>query len=80
MLDWTKQELKKLDITKKILPMNGSFHQSRNNNCRYAKSKNGGRGIKRTEDLYECRTIASMEYLQKVGDTHAWPIEISEGT
>ena len=55
ILDWTKQEIKKLDITtRKILTMNGSFHQSSDINCLYTKCKDGGRGIKSTEDLYEC--------------------------
>ena len=71
ILDWTKEEIKKLDITtREILTMNGSFHQSSNINRLYAKRKDGGRSIKSIEDLYECRTIALMEHLEKAGDTH----------
>ena len=47
--------------------MNGSFHQSSDT---YAKRKDGGRGIKNIEDLYECRTIALMEHLEKAGEAH----------
>ena len=50
--------------------MNGSFHQSSDINRLYAKRKDGGRGIKSIEDLYECRTIALMEHLENAGDTH----------
>ena len=70
ILDWTKQEIKKLDITRKILTMNRSFHQSSDINCLYAKCKDRGRGIKSIEDPYECRTISLMEHLEKAGDTH----------
>ena len=72
ILDWTNREIKKLDITtRKILTMNGSFHQSSDINRLYAKRKDGGRGIKSIEDLYECRTIALMEHLEKASDTHS---------
>ena len=71
ILDWTKQEIKNLDVTKrKLLTINGSFHQSSNINCLYTKRKDGGRGIENIEDLYECRTIALMEHFEKAGDTH----------
>ena len=72
ILDLTKQEIKKLDMTtRKILNMNGSINPSIIDiNRLYAKRKDGGRGIKSTEDLYECRTIALMEHHEKTGDTH----------
>ena len=71
ILNWTKQEIKNLDIaTRKLLTMNGSFHQSSDTNRLYAKRKDGGRGIKNIEDLYECRTIALMEHLEKAGEAH----------
>ena len=47
ILNWTKQEIKNLDIgTRKLLTMNGSFHQSSDTNRLYAKRKDGGRGNK----------------------------------
>ena len=71
ILNWTKQEIKNLDTaTRKLLTMNGSFHQFSDTNRLYAKCKDGGRGIKNIEDLYKCRTIALMEHLEKPGEAH----------
>ena len=64
ILDWTKQEIKNPDMTtRKILTMNGSFHQSSDINRLYAKRKDGGRGIKSSEDLYDCRNITRRKVI-----------------
>ena len=47
IFSWTKEEIRRLDVTtRKLLTMNGSFHQSSDMNRIYAKRKQGGRGPK----------------------------------
>ena len=36
----------------------------------YAKRKQGGRGLKSIEDLYECRNISLMEHLSEAAEGH----------
>ena len=36
----------------------------------YAKRKQGGRGLKSIEDLYECCNISSMEHLSEAAEGH----------
>ena len=50
--------------------MNGSFHRSSDMNRIYAKRKQGGRGLKSIEDLYECRNISLMEHLSEAAEGH----------
>ena len=50
--------------------MNGSFHQSSDMNRLYAKRKQGGRGLKSTEDLYECHNISLMGHLFEAAEGH----------
>ena len=74
VLNWTKEEIRRLDVTtRKLLTMNGSFHQSSDMNRLYTKRKQGGRGLKSTEDLYECRNprgrnISLMEHLSEAAE------------
>ena len=70
VLNWTKEEIRRLDVTtRKLLTMNGSFHQSSDIQL-YAKRKQGGRGLKSIEDLYECCNISSMEHLSEAAEGH----------
>ena len=63
VLNWTKEEIRRLDVTtRKLLTMNGSFHQSSDMNRLYTKRKQGRRGLKSTEDLYECRNPGAAIY------------------
>ena len=50
--------------------MNGSFHQSSDTNRLYAKRKQGDRGVKSNEDLYQCRNISLMEHLSEAAEGH----------
>ena len=71
VLNWTKEEIRRLDVTtRKLLTTNGLFHQSSDMNRLYAKRKQGGRGLKSTEDLYECRSISLMEHLSEAAEGH----------
>ena len=47
---------------RKLLTMNGAFHQSSDINRLYVKRVEGGCGLKNIEDLYECRTILLLEH------------------
>ena len=72
ILKWTKKEIGDLDvITRKILTMTGSFHRADDTDRLYAHWSKGGRGLKRTEDLYEIRMIGLMEHLEKVAEEHS---------
>ena len=52
ILNWTKQEVKELDVmTRKITSMNGGFHIASYINRLYAHQRNGGRGLRSIEDM-----------------------------
>ena len=71
ILNWTKEEIRRLDVTtRELLTMNGSFHQSSDMNRIYAKRKQAGRGLKSAEDLYECRNVSLMEHLSEAAVGH----------
>ena len=71
ILNWTKDEIKSLDMAmRKLLTMNGAFHQSSDINRLYVKRSEGGRGLQNIEDMYECRTISPLEHLEEAGNTH----------
>ena len=52
-------------MTRKIISMNGGFHTVIDINRLYAHRKNGGRGLKSIEDMYESRTIDIMKHLKE---------------
>ena len=64
VLNWTVQEIKGIDIkTRKILSMNGSFHPNSDIDRLYLQRKDGGRGIKSVESLFESRTLSIRQQL-----------------
>ena len=72
ILDWTKKEIKDLDImTRKIISMNGGFHLASDVNRLYTSRTKGGRGITSIEDMYESRTIGIMKHLEEASDTNS---------
>ena len=58
-------------MTRKILPMTGSFHRAGDPDRLYAHRSKGGRGLRSIEDLYEIRLLGLMEHLEKVADEHS---------
>ena len=71
MLDWTKKEVKDLDVmTRKIISMNGGFHTASDVNRLYADRKKGGRGLRSIEDMLESRTIGIMQHLEQANNTN----------
>ena len=56
VLNWTKEELKSIDIkTRKLMTMNGSLHWRRNVGRLYLARKEGGR------ELVSCEECVSVE-------------------
>ena len=63
-MNWSKEEIRNINVmTRKLLTMRGSFHQASNVNRLYSRRKQGGRGLKSIEDLYETRTISLAEHI-----------------
>ena len=79
ILKWTKKEISDLDIiTRKIITMSGGFHQASDIDWLYVERKNGGRGIRSIEDMYEIRMVGLMKHLEEVRDTHSLLKEVEE--
>ena len=65
ILNWTKQEIRDLDIaTREILTYTGSLHKRSDVNRLYVPRKFGGRGLTSVEDTYITRTIALGTHLE----------------
>ena len=72
ILDWNEKEIKDLDImTRKIISVNGGFHQASDVNRLYTSKTKGGRGITSIEDMYESRTMGIMKHLEEASDTNS---------
>ena len=66
ILNWTKQEIRDLDIAmRKILTYTGSLHKRSDVNRLYVPRKFGGRGLTSVEDRYITRTIALGTHLEE---------------
>ena len=66
ILDWTIQEIRDIDIkTRKILSMNASFHPNSDIDRLYIQRKNGGRGLRSIETMYESRSISLRQHLNR---------------
>jgi hypothetical protein len=64
ILDWTKEELKGMDIrTRKVLAMNGVFHRHGSVGRLYMKRKEGGRGLISVEDCVRLEEKGLWEYV-----------------
>ena len=67
ILGWTKKEISDLDITtRKIMNMAGAFHTAGDVDRLYVERKNGGRGLRSVEDMYEIRTVGIKKHLDEV--------------
>ena len=66
MLDWTKGELKSIDIkTRKLMTMNGSLHLRENVARLYLARKEGGRGFISREERVNVKVQSLGKYLSK---------------
>ena len=64
VLDWTKDELKAMDVrTRKLLTMCGVFHMKSNVDRLYMKRKEGGRGLMSVMECVKGEEIALKEYV-----------------
>ena len=65
ILDWTKGELKAMDVrTRKLLTMNGVFNRKSGVGRLYVKRKDGGRGLVSAMDCVEGEKRSLSEYLR----------------
>ena len=72
ILNWTKKEISDLDITtRKIMNMAGAFHKAGDVDRLYVERKNGGRGLRSVEDVYEIRTVGLKKHLDEVACKHS---------
>ena len=66
MLDWTKGELKSIDVkTRKLMTMNGSLHRRGNVGRLYLAKKEGGRGLISCEECVNVKMQSLDKYLSK---------------
>ena len=65
ILEWTKAELKEMDVrTKKVLTMNGGFHRQGRALRLYMKRKEGGRGLISVEECVRLEEKSLFEYVK----------------
>ena len=66
VLDWTKEELKSIDIkTRNLMTMNGSLHLRENVGRLYLARKEGGRGLISCEECVNVEVQSLDKYLSK---------------
>ena len=64
ILDWTKEEIRQLDITtRKILNYTGNLHSRSDVNRIYVPRKQGGRGLTSIEDMFVNRIITLADHI-----------------
>ena len=74
IIDWSKAELKAMDIkTRKILSMHGAFHEKSSTYRLYLKRKEGGRGLISITDCVAQEVIGLTSYIQ---DSEEWMLQI----
>ena len=65
ILDWSDRELKAIDVrTRKILTMNGVFHEKGSVPRLYLKRKGGGRGLIRVCDCVREEELGLFGYVK----------------
>ena len=69
ILDWTDQELLKLDIkTRKVMCMSGSLHCKGDINRLYVSSNKGGRGLNNVSDTFKTRMVKLSDHLDQLDE------------
>ena len=77
VLDWTKEELKSIDIkTRKLMTMNGSLHPRGNVGRLYLARKEGGRGLISCE---ECVNVEVQNLDKYLSDSEEWMLKFVAG-
>ena len=66
LIDWTKAELKNIDIkTRKVIAMNNSICRRGDVDRIYVDRKKGGRGLKNLEDEFLCRIYGIKKHIDE---------------
>ena len=74
VLDWTKEELKSIDIkTRKLMTMNGSLHPRGNVGRLYLARKEGGRGLISCEE--ECVNLEVQNLDKYLSESEEWMLK-----
>ena len=77
MLDWTKEELKSIDIkTRKLMTMNGSLHPRENVGRLYLARKEGERGLISCE---ECVNVEVQNLDKYLSESKEWMLKFVAG-
>ena len=77
VLDWTKEELKSIDIkTRKLMTMNGSLHPRGNVGRLYLARKEGGRGLISCEEYVNVEVQNLDKYLSQ---SEEWMLKFVAG-
>ena len=67
ILEWSIKEINDIDIkTRKILTMTGSLHPNSDVDKLYINRKEGGRGLKSVQILFESRIVALRQHLTQI--------------
>ena len=67
ILEWSIKEINDIDIkTRKILTMTGSLHPNSDVDKLYINRKEGGRGLKSVQILFESRVVALRQHLTQI--------------
>ena len=77
VLDWTKEELKSIDIkTRKLMTMNGSLHPRGNVGRLYLARKEGGKGLISCE---ECVNVEVQNLGKYLSESEKWMLRLVAG-
>ena len=77
VLDWTKEELKSIDIkTRKLMTMNGSLHPRGNVGRLYLARKEGVRGLISCE---ECVNVEVQSLDKYLSESEEWMLKSEAG-
>ena len=79
ILDWTKEELRAIDIkTRKLLSLSGSFHVNSDTDRLYSNHQVGGRGLNSIEDIYITRILAFAKHLKEIAGSNPYLRKVCE--
>ena len=71
MLDWTNEEIRKLDKqTRKVMNINNSLHRRSDVDRIYLKRSKGGRGLRNIEDEFLSKSVALTQHLISIKENN----------
>ena len=73
VLDWTKEEVSKIDVkTRKLLTCTGNFHRNSNVDRLYTPREDGGSWLNSIFDVFIVRILALVQHPRTVAPTHKY--------